>query len=105
MKLSPTYAATVIGVLVWQILPSQLPFFGPIAGVLGTLGTYVGSLLVVTLILTASAVLGLSGADPVSAAAFSVGVVALGFMFSWWVTIPVGTVSAVVYASVVEESE
>ena len=97
--------AFLVGVAVWRLLPSDVPFFGPVAGLLGTLGTYVASLLAVTVILTASAVLGLSGADPVNAAAFSFGVVALGFMITWWVTFPVGAVSGTVYNAVVEESE
>ena len=97
--------AFLVGVAVWRLLPSNVPFFGVVAGLLGTLGTYVASLLAVTVILTASAVLGLSGADPVSAAGFSFGVVALGFMITWWVTFPVGAVSGTVYTAVVEESE
>lgn len=96
--------ALVVGIAVWRLLPSDLPFFGPIAGLLGTLGTYVGTLLVVMLILTASAVLGLSGAEPVNAAAFSFGVVGLAFMITWWLTFPVGAVSGAVYTAVVEKS-
>ncbi len=97
--------AFLVGVAVWRLLPPDVPFFGPVAGLLGTLGTYVGSLLAVTVILTASAVLGLSGADPVSAAGFSFGVVALGFMITWWVTFPVGAVSGTVYNAVLKQSE
>ncbi len=96
--------AFVVGVVVWRLLPSNIPFFGPVSGLLGTLGTYVGCLLTVTLVLMASATLGLSGADPVSAAGFSLGAVVLGFMFTWWVTFPVGVVSGAVYTAVVEES-
>ncbi|WP_418286260.1 hypothetical protein [Halorubrum sp. DTA46] len=69
-------SALVVGVAVWRLLPSDVPFFGPVAGLLGTLGTYIGALIAVTLIQTAFTVLGLSSADPVSAAAFSFGVVA-----------------------------
>ncbi|GAB7009111.1 hypothetical protein JCM31271_10540 [Halorubrum trueperi] len=97
--------ALVVGVVVWRLLPSDIPFFGPVAGLLGTLGTYVGSLIAVTLILTTAAALGLSGADPVSAATISFGVVAIGFMITWWVAFPVGVVSGAVYTAVVEESE
>lgn len=97
--------AFVVGVVVWRLLPSETPFFGPVSGLLGTLGTYVGSLLIATLILTASAALDLSGADPVSAAVFSFGVVALGFLITWWVTFPAGAVSGAVYTAVVEESK
>ena len=97
--------AFLVGVAVWRLLPSDVPFFGPVAGLLGTLGTYVASLIAVTVILTASAALGLSGADPVNAAAFSFGVVALGFSITWWVTLPVGAVSGTMYTAVLEESE
>ena len=48
--------AFLVGVAVWRLLPSDVPFFGPVAGLLGTLGTYVASLPTVTVILTASAV-------------------------------------------------
>ncbi|AUX09297.1 hypothetical protein AArcSl_1668 [Halalkaliarchaeum desulfuricum] len=97
--------AFVVGVVVWRLLPSEHPFFGPVAGLLGTLGTYVASLLVVALILTVSAALGLSGAEPASAAAFSFGVVYLAFAVSWWVTFPVGAVSGSVYTAAVRGSE
>ena len=97
--------AFLVGDVVWRLLPARVPFFGAVAGLLGTLGTYVGSLLAVTVILTASVVLGLSGADPVSAAGFSFGVVALGFMITWWVTFPVGAVSGTVYNAVLKQSE
>jgi len=97
--------ALVVGVVVWRFLPAEILFFGPVSEAFGTLGTYVGSLLAVTLILTASAALGLSGAEPVSAAAFSVGVVALVFTITWWVTFSVGAVSGAVCTVVVKEAK
>jgi hypothetical protein len=84
--------ALVTGIAVWRLLPSDIPLFGLVAGLLGTLGTYAGSLIAVTLILTAAAVLGFSGADPVSAATTSFGVAYIGFMITWWVAFPVGAV-------------
>lgn len=97
--------ALVAGIVVWRLLPSNIPFFGPVAGLLGTLGTYVGSLLTVTLILTVAAALGLSDADPVNAPAIFFGAVGLGFIITWWVAFPVGAVSGAVYTAVVEKSE
>ncbi|GAB6878307.1 hypothetical protein JCM17823_05810 [Halorubrum gandharaense] len=97
--------AFVVGVAVWRALPSTIPAFGPVAGLLGVLGTYVGTLLVVTSLLSASSILGLSGAEPVSAAGFSFAIVALAFMLTWWVTLPVGAVSGTVYAGVVATRE
>ena len=97
--------ALVTGIAVWRLLPSDIPFFGPVAGLLGTLGTYIGSLIAVTLILTVAAALGLSSTDPVSAATTSLGAVALGFMITWWVAFPVGAVSGAVYTAVVEKPE
>ena len=97
--------ALAAGIVVWQLLPSDIPFFGPVAGLLGTLGTYIGSLIALTLILTAAGALGVSSTDPVSAATISFGAVSLGFMITWWVAFPVGAVSGTVYTSVVEKSE
>jgi len=97
--------ALVAGVVVWRILPSEIPFFGAVAGIFGTLGTYVGSLLALMLILTATATLGLSGSDPLSAAAFSFGVVYIAFLLTWWVTFPVGAVSGIIYTDIVKQSE
>ena len=97
--------AFVAGVVVWRLLPSEIPFFGPVAGLLGTLGTYLGSLLAIALILAASAALDLSGGGPASAAAFSFGVVYIGFLNTWWVAFPVGAVSGAVYSAVVEAAE
>ncbi|SNR23467.1 hypothetical protein [Halorubrum vacuolatum] len=94
-------AAFVVAIIVWRLLPTDLPLFGPIAGLLGTLGTYVASLLALGLVLTLSAALGFSGADPMNAAAFSFGVVVVGFTVTWWITLPVGAISATVYTAVV----
>ena len=97
--------AFAVGVAVWRLLPAALPFFGPLSGLLGTVGTYVGSLFAVALVLSGAAALGVTTTDPATATTFSVGVVLLAFMITWWVAFPVGIVSGTVYAAVVAESE
>lgn len=97
--------AFVVGLALWRFLPAELPFFGPVSGLLGTVGTYVGCLFAVAFVLTGSAILGVTSADPVSAATFSVGVVLLGFMITWWVAFPVGIVSGTVYTAVAVNAE
>ena len=67
------------------------------------MATYLVSLVLVGGVLTAGAVLSLSGATFIEVAEISVGLVALAFILTWWITIPVGCLSGLVYMNVTEK--
>lgn len=91
--------AFVAGVLVWRHLPTWTPHFGAVAGLLGTIGTYVGATLVLVVVFPF-----LTGG--LSAPALGLGVrVALaygivGFVLTFPVTLPVGAASGAIYERV-----
>ena len=95
-------SAFVLGVVAWRLSPASSAISGLVAGGVGALGTYLVSLVLIGGVLTAGAVLSLSGSTPIAAAEFSAGLVGLAFVLTWWITIPVGCLSGFVYMSVTE---
>ncbi|WP_440766207.1 hypothetical protein [Natronorubrum sp. DTA7] len=97
-------SAFFLGVVVWRLSPSSTSTIGLVAGGVGAIGTYLVSLVLIGGVLTAGAVLSLSSWSPIAAAEFSAGLVGLAVVLTWWITIPVGCLSGVVYMSVTESS-
>lgn len=97
-------SAFFLGVVGWRLSPSSSSITGLVVGGAGAIGTYLVSLVLLGGVLTAGAVLSLSGSSPIEAAQFSASLVALAFIFTWWITIPVGSLSGLVYMSVTEPS-
>lgn len=95
-------AAFLVGVIGWRYSPSYTPLTGVVGGGLGAILTYLVTMLFVGVVLTVSAVLSLSGADPTSAATFSIGLVAIAFTVTWWVTIPIGCLAGYLYVTAVD---
>ena len=95
-------AAFLVGVAGWRLLPSYSTTTGIIAGVLGVIATYLVTLILVGTLLTATAALSLSGAEPDAAALFSVGLLSVAFYLTWWITVPVGCLSGLVYVNAVD---
>ena len=94
-------AAFMVGLLGWRLLPVRDPILGIPAGAIGAIATYGVTMLMLAVIVVGAAVVSLSGAEPLSAAAFAWGVTYFAFEFTWWVTIPVGCLAGYVYVSVV----
>lgn len=93
-------AAFALGVATWWVLPEDLPLFGPVAGLLTTLLVYpVGGAVVAVLLYVQPSLGSLApGADRLAASlggGVLVGFVAL--VFTFWVTLPVGTAGGYVY--------
>lgn len=92
--------AFAAGVVTWRALPSSIPYFGAVAGLLATVLTYLLSLAVVFAIL-----LGVSlsdGTAPLVTAVTEVGVLTafigiFAAVLSGWVTLPLGCVSGAIY--------
>lgn len=97
-------AAFVSGVVSWRVLPAEFPFFGVVAGLVATLGTYVGATLAFGAVVVLAAAASRTSATIANAAAFSVLVGWAAFAFTAWVTVPVGCLSGAVYDRVGRES-
>ena len=95
-------AAFLVGVTGWRLLPSSSTTAGIVAGVLGVIATYLVTLILVGALLTATAALSLSGAEPGNAALFSVGLLSVAFYLTWWITVPVGCLSGMVYVNAID---
>ncbi|WP_313695515.1 hypothetical protein [Halorarum halobium] len=93
-------SAFLLGVVGWRLSPSASSFAGIVAGGLGAIATYLVSLVLLAGVLAAGAVLSLTGGTLVEAAEFSAALVALAFVLTWWVSIPVGCLSGLVYMNV-----
>lgn len=97
-------AAFLSGVAAWRLLPDWLPAFGAVAGLVATVTTY--CLLTVALVpILAFGTPALTGLGPVTGpAAGLVGgalvVGAFAFLFTCWITIPVGAAGGYVYERV-----
>jgi len=97
-------SAFFLGVIGWRLSPSSSSITGVIAGGVGAIATYVVSLVLVGGVLIVGAVFSLSGATLIEAVEFSAGLVALAFILTWWITIPVGCLSGMVYMNVTEKT-
>ena len=95
-------AAFLVGFVGWQFVSPSTPTLGAIAGGVGTIATYLLMLVLVGALLTTTAALSLSGATPESAAAFSWGLIYFAFIFTWWVTIPIGCLAGFLYVTVAD---
>ncbi|MFC6753537.1 hypothetical protein [Halorubrum tibetense] len=98
-------AAFLVGVVGWRLLPSRRPVAGAVAGIFGTIATYLLTLFGFGSVVVGAAVLSLSGATPLSAAAFSWGVIFIAFTLTWWITVPLGCLVGWRYASAVRGSD
>lgn len=97
-------SAFFLGVVGWRLSSSSSSITGIVAGGVGAVATYLVSLVLVGGVLTAGAIFSLTGATLVEAAEFSASLVALAFVLTWWITIPVGCLSGLVYMNVAEEA-
>ncbi len=92
-------AAFAAGVVTWRYLPDRTPYFGVIAGVLATVGTYLGGSIVLAVWFVSIAVFQSTAASTAmqEAAVFAVIVASFAFIFTFWVTLPVGGLGGYCY--------
>lgn len=93
-------AAFLVGVVGWRVVPTQTAFSGALKGAVGAVATYVVAFLPITVLLF---VVG-AGGEPVAAGAAVVNgvelagfIIAVGFMLTCWLTIPIGCLVGVAY--------
>ena len=92
----------VSAVVVWRTLPSDVPYFGAIAGFLATLGTYLIAILVLFALYAVAVVIYGQYAQILEAAAFLVLVGSIAFVSTFWLTLPIGTVSGIIHERVTD---
>lgn len=95
-------ASFVSAFLIWRTLPADIPHFGAVGGFLATLGTYLVAILVLFTLNVVAVVIYGQFAQLLEAAAFMglIGVVALASTF--WLTLPIGCVSGIMYERVAD---
>ncbi|MFC6614894.1 hypothetical protein ACFQAS_07975 [Halopenitus salinus] len=97
-------SAFFLGVVGWRLAPSSSSITGIITGGIGAIATYLVSLVLVGGVLIVEALFSLSGATLMEAAEIAVGLVVIAFILTWWITIPVGCFSGLVYMNVTEKA-
>lgn len=93
-------AAFLVGVVGWRVVPTQTAFSGALRGVFGAVATYVVAFVPIAALLF---VVG-AGVESVAAGVAVVNglelaslFIAVGFVLTWWLTIPVGCLVGVAY--------
>jgi hypothetical protein len=81
-------AAFVGGAVAWRLLPESMSYRGPLAGMLATVLTYVGATLLLAPLLVAS-----SPTQPLGSVGLGLLVGIVGFILTFWLTLPIGAVS------------
>lgn len=92
--------AFVAAVAVWRALPIGIPYFGAVAGVLATLATYVGSVVVVAVLATVLAATSASDVSTGTGAGFALVIGFAAFVWTFWLALPAGVVGGMVYERV-----
>ena len=87
-------AAFLAGAIVWRTLPEKTPYYGPVAGLLATALTYVVATgLLAVLVIGVTPVLYGDPLDVTGYGPFAGFIGAIGFIYTFWLTLPLGTVS------------
>lgn len=93
-------AAFLVGMLGWRLVPTRTAFNGALKGAVGTVATYVVAFVPVTTLVfvgeVQSVAAGVALVNALELAALFVGV---GFVLTWWLTIPIGCLVGVVYTA------
>jgi hypothetical protein len=98
-------AAFAAGALAWRLVPQDLRYYGPISGLVATVLTYIGlaALLAAALLGDMLYSLGIvvePGAAVLVGALYGV----VGFVNTFWITLPVGALSGYVHERAVAEN-
>lgn len=94
-------AAFATGVVGWKLYPPTTSRRAVVAGVAGTLMTYIAGFIILSIYTVLGAVPSIPAADLLFAIQFSFVLTVFGFMFTFWLAIPAGCISAIVYQNVV----
>ena len=87
--------AFVAGIVAWRSVPPSLPFVGAVRGLVATILVYVGPAVVG--VCGAAILAVLTGGGVVEAVVSIVGVVGFAFVFTCWITLPLGILAGTLY--------
>ena len=91
-------AAFIGGAVAWRLLPGSMSYRGPLAGLLAMVLTYVVATLLVVPLLIAS-----SPTQPRASVELGLLVGIVGFLTTFWLTLPIGAVSGWIHERAVTE--
>lgn len=87
--------AFVAGIVAWRSIPPSVPFVGAVRGLVATMLVYVGPAVVG--VSGAATLAVLTGGGVAEAVVSVVGVAGFAFVFTCWITLPLGTVAGTLY--------
>jgi len=87
--------AFVAGIVAWRLIPPSVPFVGAVRGLVATMLVYVGPAVVG--VSGAATLAVLTGGGIAEAVVSILGVVGVAFVFTCWITLPLGTVAGTLY--------
>lgn len=87
--------AFVAGIVAWRSIPPSVPFIGAVRGLFATILVYVSPAVVG--VCGAAVLAVLTGGGIAEAVVSIVGVVGFVFVFTCWITLPLGTVAGTLY--------
>lgn len=99
-------SAFVSGVIAWRVVPSELSWFGPVAGLVATGFSYWVGVLIVSIVLLflgiftdpSRALTSVTSVEALSSlVSFLSVVISVAFMFTFWATLPLGTLGGYVH--------
>jgi hypothetical protein len=99
-------AAFIGGAVAWRLLPESMSYRGPLAGLLATVLTYVVATLLVFAFYTVSNLAvqpEMSVQDILALGVYGLAVGLFGFVYTFWLTLPIGAVSGWIHERAVTE--
>lgn len=96
--------APAAGALAWRLVPRDLPYYGPVSGLVATVLTYVGAAVLVAVAILGDMLFSLTVFEPVTAVFVAALYAGFGFVYTFWITLPVGALSGYIHERAVAEN-
>lgn len=98
-------AAFAAGGLAWRLVPRDIPYAGPVSGLVATLLTYVCATTLVAVAIFGDMLLSpMTIFEPGTAVFVAALFGGFGFVYTFWITLPVGALSGYVHERAVAEN-
>ena len=97
-------AAFAAGALAWRFVPRDLPYYGPVSGVVATVLTYVGAAVLVAVAILGDMLFSPTVFEPVTAVFVGALFGGFGFVYTFWITLPIGALSGYIHERTVAEN-
>ena len=96
--------APAAGALAWRLVPRDLPYYGPVSGLVATVLTYVGAAVLVAVAILGDMLFSPTVFEPVTAVFVAALYAGFGFVYTFWITLPVGALSGYIHERAVAEN-